>query len=279
MEEYKSHEESPAARRHFEQPKEEPKHHHEHKEHHSHHVPHKREEPAKKASSSKPENTNKMLLGASIVQILLLVFIAFQINGLGAGVAVADGAAPSAAAPSAPAAARADVDADDDPVLGDPNAPVTIIEFSDYECPFCGRFYSQTLPQIKSNYIDTGKVKLVYRDFPLSFHQMAEPSALAANCAADQDKFWEFHDKAFENQGSLSEATLTAWAQELGLEMNAWNECRRDPQRREEIRSDLRDGTAAGVQGTPAFFVNGQLISGAQPFQAFEQLIEAELSG
>lgn len=96
---------------------------------------------------------------------------------------------------------RVSVSADDDPVLGNANAPVTMIEFSDYECPFCKRFYDQTLGQIKKEYVDTGKVKLIYRDYPLSFHPGAEPAAQAANCAGDQGKYWQMHDKIFQAQG------------------------------------------------------------------------------
>lgn len=96
---------------------------------------------------------------------------------------------------------RVNVSADDDAVLGNPNAPVTVIEFSDYECPFCKRFYDQTLGQIKKEYIDTGKVKFIYRDYPLSFHPGAEPAAQAANCAGEQGKYWEMHDKIFQAQG------------------------------------------------------------------------------
>lgn len=96
---------------------------------------------------------------------------------------------------------RVAISNDDDPVLGDANAAVTMVEFSDYECPFCKRFYDDTLAQIKSTYIDTGKLKLVYRDYPLSFHPGAEPAAQAANCAGEQGKYWEMHDKIFEAQG------------------------------------------------------------------------------
>lgn len=96
--------------------------------------------------------------------------------------------------------AAAPASADDDPFIGNANAPVTMIEFSDYQCPFCLRFWSETLPQIKKDYIDTGKVKFVYRDFPLNIHPMAEPSARAANCAGEQGKYWEYHDKIFSEQ-------------------------------------------------------------------------------
>ncbi len=96
---------------------------------------------------------------------------------------------------------------DNDPVKGSEDAPITIVEFSDFECPFCGRFFSQTLPLIEDNYIDTGKVKFVYRDFPLSFHPQAQPAAEAAECANEQGKFWDYHDKIFNNQGALSTAS------------------------------------------------------------------------
>ena len=113
-----------------------------------------------------------------------------------------------------------DVSTDDDSILGDPNAPVTIIEFSDYECPFCARFYLNTLPQLKSEYIDTGKVRLIYRDFPLGFHQNAQKAAEATEVARElggDNAFWKMHDKIFENQDALSENDLIKYAKEIGL--------------------------------------------------------------
>jgi protein-disulfide isomerase len=169
--------------------------------------------------------------------------------------------------------------ADDDPILGDKNAPVTIIEFSDYQCPFCGRFYSQTLTQLKEKYINTGKVRLVYRDFPLdSIHPQATPAAIAANCAGEQGKYFEYHDKIFENQPGLGSESLKTWAGEIGIDVKKWEACIADPAQLQEVRKDLADGSAVGVQGTPAFFVNGQLVSGAQPYTVFEQIIEGELA-
>lgn len=167
---------------------------------------------------------------------------------------------------------------DDDPFLGKEGAPITIVEFSDYQCPYCGRFYTQTLPLIKSNYIDTGKVKFVYRDFPLSFHPEATPAALATNCAGEQGKFWEFHDKVYRSQDNLSSENYQTWAGELGLDLDQWGGCLTDPEQAAEIRKDFNDGGTAGVSGTPAFFINGNLVSGAQPFTVFQQIIEAELS-
>jgi len=189
-------------------------------------------------------------------------------------------AAQQQQAPSQPSApVRKAVGPDDDPSKGDENAPVTIIEFSDYQCPFCSRFYSQTLPQIQKKYIDTGKVRFVYRDFPLSIHPQAVPAAIAANCAGEQGKYWEYHNKIFDNQRSLSESNYLQWAEDLGLDKNAFATCLKDPKQKAEVQKDFADGSAAGVSGTPAFFINGRLVSGAQPFSVFEQAIEAELSG
>lgn len=169
---------------------------------------------------------------------------------------------------------------DDDAVLGNANAPVTIIEFSDYQCPYCARFWAETLPQIKENYIDTGKVKLVYRDFPLtSIHPMAQPAAEAAECvrkaAGNDDAYFEYHDKLFENQASLSEANLKSWANQMGYNIGS---CLDSGEFSDEVLADMADGSAAGVTGTPGFVINGIPVSGAQPYSVFEQIIEEALS-
>jgi len=170
------------------------------------------------------------------------------------------------------------VDGDDDAILGNENAPVTIIEFSDYQCPFCERFWSQTYPLIKSEYIDTGKVKLIYRDFPLtSIHPMAMPAAIAVECVREQggdEAYYEMHDKIFENQASLSESNLKKWAQELSYNIDS---CLDSEKYLSEVEADLREGAAAGVRGTPSFFINEQPLSGAQPFSEFKRIIDAEL--
>ncbi len=173
---------------------------------------------------------------------------------------------------------RVEVDEDDDAVLGNKDAPVTIIEFSDYECPFCGRHFQETYPQLKKDYIDTGKVKLVYRDFPLSFHPMAMPAALAAECVKEKggdEGYFKFHDKVFQNQQSLNAENLKKWARELGYDINT---CFDSQKYRGEVQNDIQEGSAAGVQGTPSFFINGKQLSGAQPFAAFQQAIDAELA-
>lgn len=169
---------------------------------------------------------------------------------------------------------------DDDPILGDPDAPVTIIEFSDYECPFCQKFWRETLPSIKSEYIDTGKVKLVYRDFPLtSIHPNAQVAAEAAECVRDaagnDEAYFEYHDKIFENQHLLSETSLKTWAQQQGYNIDS---CLDSGKFKSEVQKDLVDAQSAGGRGTPYFLINGNPLSGAYPFSAFQQIIEAELA-
>jgi len=167
---------------------------------------------------------------------------------------------------------------DDDPVLGDENAPLTIVEFSDFECPFCERFRSQTFDQIKSQYIDTGKVKFVYRDFPLtSIHPMAQKAAEAAECADDQGKFWEYHDVIFERQNLLSITSLKQWAQELGLDTNEFNDCLDSGKHTNEVNKDAQDAQSAGGRGTPFFVVGNVPVSGAQLFANFQAAIESQL--
>jgi len=238
----------------------------------------------------KPNKTIKWLLRMSVLQVLLLAFIAYQFAGGGLGETVSiQGAAvaepPKAAEqPSAPTPQPAPmVDmktlADDDAVKGNPNAPVTIIEFSDFECSYCARFYSMTYKQLVEKYVDTGKVKVIYRDYPLSFHPNAQNAAEAAECAGEQGKYYEMHDKLFEESTRGGKESFKLFAQDLGLDTEAFNTCLDSGRMASEVRKDTVDGQRAGVRGTPAFFINGQALTGAQPFPAFEQIIEAELSG
>jgi protein-disulfide isomerase len=165
----------------------------------------------------------------------------------------------------------------DDPVIGSADAPVTIIEFSDFECPFCGSFWADTYGQLKKDYVDTGKVRFIYRDFPLSFHPQAKPAALAAACAHEQGKFWPYHDKIFGNQKALGDASYTAWATELGLNAAQFSDCYSSGKYSDEVDEDMAAGSVAGVSGTPSFIINGQLIVGAQPLAAFKAAIETAL--
>jgi len=178
----------------------------------------------------------------------------------------------------APTPEKVVVGIDDDSVKGSEDAPVTIIEFSDYECPFCERFYVQTLPQLQKNYIDTGKVKFVFRDFPLSFHLNATKAAVAAECAGEQTKYWEYHDTLFQHQNALDNKSLKQYAINLGLDTASFNQCLDSGAMLEEIQKDLQEGKKLGISGTPTFFINGIRVVGAQPYEAFKQVIERELA-
>lgn len=178
---------------------------------------------------------------------------------------------------------------DDDPIKGNPDAELTIIEFSDFQCPFCARFYDQTLPLIEQEYISTGKVNFVYRDFPLQIHQNAVPAHMAAECADEQGAFWPYHDVLFEMQKEWESvpseaivAILVQYAHDLGLDATSLESCLSSAALAEEIQNDYQDGVQYGVRGTPAFFIGNEsdgyvLISGAQPFAAFQNAIESGL--
>ena len=179
------------------------------------------------------------------------------------------------------------ITADDDPVLGNPDAPITMIEFSDFQCPFCARFYSETLPLIKSNFIDTGVVKLVYRDFPLqNIHPNAIPAAVASECAHEQDTYWEYHDMLFENVAVWGPMEIPAaveqfktYADALGLDTETFSECLDTGKYITEVTADYTDGTSYGITGTPAFFLGSEQtgyfqISGARPYPEFQFAIE-----
>lgn len=178
-----------------------------------------------------------------------------------------------------------EVSIDDDAYLGEKDAPVMVVEFSDFQCPFCRSFWRDTLPLIKSEYIDTGKIRFIYRDFPLNFHPGAMPAAQAAECAEEQDKFWEMHDKIFIEQDKQGTGTIQfgvsdikRWAGELGLNMSDFNSCLDSGKYADEVNNDIKDGQVAGVTGTPGFFINGRLVVGAQPFSVFKSVIDEELA-
>ncbi len=176
---------------------------------------------------------------------------------------------------------RQTVSVDDDPSKGPSDAKVTIIEFSDFQCPFCTRFYAQTLPQIEENYIKAGKVRFVYRDFPLGFHPYAQKAAESAECADDQGKYWEYHNILFDKQAEWSNEGVSKfkeYAQTIGLDTGKFNACLDSGKNADEVSKDAKDGEGYGVSGTPVFFVNGVLVSGAQPYGVFQQAIEQELN-
>ncbi len=170
---------------------------------------------------------------------------------------------------------------DDDNFMGMADAKVTITEFSDFQCPFCAKFFREAEPQIKQEYIETGKVKFVYKHFPIATHSNAQKSAEAAECAADmggQDAFWKMHDKMFQNSNLLSASNLKRFAGEIGLNMTDFNLCLDSGVMRSRVVKDQEEGKKLGVTGTPSFFINGQKIDGAQPFSIFKSAIESKLA-
>lgn len=169
---------------------------------------------------------------------------------------------------------RIPVSLDDDPIRGSKDAPVQIVMFSDFQCPFCSRVET-TMKTIKDTYGD--KVAITFRDYPLSFHQNAEKAAEAANCANKQGKYWEFHDALFANQGQIAVPDLKKKAEDMGLNVAQFNQCLDSGEMKDEIERDLKEGTGYGVTGTPAAFVNGRFLSGAQPFENFKKVIDDEL--
>jgi protein-disulfide isomerase len=162
------------------------------------------------------------------------------------------------------------------PTKGPPDAPITIVEFSDYECPFCVRA-EPTVRDVLAAY--PGKIRLVYRDYPLPMHPKAPKAAEAAHCAGDQGKYWEMHDKLFTAGAKLDVADLKAHAREVGVDGGKFDQCLDSGEKAKVVESHKKAGDEAGVSGTPAFFINGRLLSGAQPLEAFKAAIDEELKG
>jgi protein-disulfide isomerase len=167
----------------------------------------------------------------------------------------------------------------DGPTRGSDNAPVTLIEFSDFRCSFCRKFWQMTLPLLDEKYISTGKVRFIYRHFAV-LGKPSELAAQAAECAGEQAKFWEYHDKLFAGAGSpfvLTNDKLKRYAKELGLKDQAFNQCLDSGRHLKKVEGETSVAALLGARGTPAFFFNGRLIVGAQPFEVFESLIEESL--
>jgi len=174
------------------------------------------------------------------------------------------------------ARANPQVSPDDDPSWGPADAPVTIIEFGDYQCPFCKTFWDETLPQIQNSY--EGLVRYVYRDFPLAaIHPDDQKVAEASECADDQGRFWEYHALLWANQQELDVASLKAYAGELGLDTATFDDCLDSGKNVQEVQKDYSDGVSYGVQGTPWFFINDVEVQGAQPFSNFQAIIDSFL--
>jgi protein-disulfide isomerase len=226
---------------------------------------------------AKPQKSGNMFWKVTTMAlIVVLAVIAFRTNPEGG---TTGGAVIPTLKESDPSPSAVNMEAllDDDTVKGDKDASVIIVEWSDFECPFCERFYQQTLPSIEKEYIETGKVKLVFRDFPLGFHTNAQKAAEAAECAGEQGKYWEMHDLLFGQGVQGGVAGFKQYAKNLGLNSAKFDNCLDSGAMAEEVQKDMADGAAVGIQGTPGFLINGKLVSGAQPFAVFKQVIDAEL--
>lgn len=178
-------------------------------------------------------------------------------------------------------AVAAKITTKDKPVRGPKDAKVTIVEFSDFQCPYCARAHQTMSDQVMKEY--DGKVKLVYKNFPLGFHPWAEPAAIAAACAFDQDPdaFWKLYDFFFTNQQQINPQNVKEKAQEqlkgTKVNMDKWNDCVDNKKTLDRIKADQAEGQSVGVSGTPAFLINGRKVTGAQPFPAFKAVIDDEL--
>ncbi len=232
--------------------------------------------------------SQQFLYGVLLVAVFLVGYLLARVQALeeqkNSGTPVG---AVQADANAVDPTAKVDVGVGTLPPLGDKNAPVTIVEFSDMQCPFCRAFYTGAYQQIKADYIDTGKVALYFRHYPLDFHAAAQKSGEALECANDQDLMWQMHDLMYDKQQAMDPAggtvdytvdDIKAWAAEVGLNTASFNECLDSGKHAEKVKQDLAEGSAAGVSGTPGFFINGTPVVGAQPYESFKALIDQELA-
>jgi protein-disulfide isomerase len=227
-----------------------------------------------------------LILGASIVGAALLIQASLtqtntEIASLRGAVAELEIGAPAAPARQAARPGRPDpskrytLDVDDSPAFGPKDAKVTLVEFSDFQCPFCSRV-TPTLDQIKETYGD--KVRVVFKHLPLSIHPKAPAAHAAAEAAHRQGKFWEMHDQIFANQRAMSPEKYREFAQTMGLDVDLFDKDRESADLKKKVDADAQQAAKLGVTGTPAFFINGRYLSGAQPFEAFKRIIDEELA-
>lgn len=201
-----------------------------------------------------------------------------------AGVAACASTARTAGAPVA-APAAAETPAADQRILGSADAQVMIIEFTDLQCPYCARFARDTWPLLREHYVDTGKIRFATRDLPLPFHSFALPAAVAARCAGQQDRFWEYREALFRDQSVLGQERYVELAGDLGLDTARFATCRADPAVLATVRADAALAASSGIASTPSFVIGrvvdgkfeGEVMSGAQPFAVFQQRLDSLL--
>jgi len=232
--------------------------------------------PQGEALSARGPGVSRHLVTAAIAAGVLLFALAFFMAGFGARTLLdEDGGSDSSGGGSDEAIAEGI--AKDDPAWGPEDATVVVQEFADFQCPYCGKFALETAPRLKEAYGD--KIRFVFRDFPLSsIHSSAQKAAEAGQCAQDQGLFWEYHDLLFANQDAIGDSDLRGYAQEVGADMDEFNDCLDSGKNTREVLLDAQDGRKADVSGTPAFLINDVLLSGAQPFEQFQIAIDQALA-
>ena len=212
----------------------------------------------------------------------VLVVVAFAVGVLVGYLAWGrgSGAAPTAAAgaPTQQAARRYDIPTKGFYSLGPEDAPITIVEFSDYQCPFCEKWHSQVYEQLMAAY--PNKIRFIYRNLPLTqLHSQAMNAAEAALCAGDQDAYWQYHNQLFENYKVLNNDLYSRLAADLKLDTTAFENCMTEHKYQADIEADMQFAIDLGIQSTPTFFINGLAVVGAQPLSVFQQIIDDELAG
>ncbi len=251
-------------------------------------------------TATSPNNALGVPIAIIITGVLISVALFFGLNGANSNnttTTPSNNQAPqgnNAQAPQQEQPTNVLVSVDDDPAIGDTNAPVVMVDFSDYECPFCKRYFTQSFAQIKSDYIDTGRLRYVYRDLPLSFHDpLATQEAIAANCAREQgddETYFKYHDEIFNktnsNGNGMPKSELYTIAKDLGLDANKFKQCLDSEKYKDEVQNDLADAQKYGATGTPTFFIGkntdsgefeGEMVVGAQPYAVIKAVIDKYL--
>ncbi len=204
----------------------------------------------------------------------LFIPVAFVL-GLGSGYLLW-GLGTKSAAAGTTEIQRVTVSTDGDPSIGPADAPITIVEFSDYQCPYCRSWYYQTFDQLMANY--PNQIRFVYRDLPLPMHSEAIPAAEAAHCAGEQGAYWKFHDALFSGQYTLGRAAYEQYATDLGLDTSAFTTCLDDHRFQADVKASAVEAARVGLNGTPSFVINGRILIGALPFEDFKAIIDEELA-
>ncbi len=220
-----------------------------------------------------------------IAAVLISGSIIYLVGGLNRAPQPAGDQTPNAA-PSAADVQKLLAPGGRDVILGEKGAPVTLVEYGDYQCPFCVRFYKNTEPLIRENYVRTGKVRMIFRDLAFLGPE-SQAAGEAAECSKDQGKFWAYHDALYEtelldakeNNGNLNRDLFLTLAKDNGLDVPAFTACYDGKKYAQEVKNITSQANAAGIQATPTSFVNGEIIQGAQPYETFSQMIEAALKG